>query len=73
MPIQIFMQVARGIIATLNVTEPPQFKKELLTRLHTPDELGYELDPGLHYGKLAAAYQAECVRMESQEEADSAT
>ena len=73
MPIQIFMQVARGIIATLNVTEPPQFKKELLTRLNTPDELGYELDPGLHYGKLAAAYQAECVRMESQEEMDSVT
>lgn len=70
MPIQMFFQVAMGIIATLNVTETAQFKKELLTRLETPDELGYELDPSLHYGRLAAVYQDECIRMEEAEKAE---
>ena len=65
MPIQMFPRVAEGILATLNITEPPQFKKALLERLDTPEELGFAIDMGAHYGKNAAAYQQACLRMEA--------
>ena len=68
MPIQMFSPVAEGILATLNVTETPQYKRELLERLDTPDELGFDIDMAAHYGKNAAAYQKDCLRMEAAEQ-----
>lgn len=67
MPIQMFSPVAGGVLATLNVTETVQYKKELLERLDSPDALGFPIEMGAHYGKNAAAYQKECLRMEAAE------
>lgn len=67
MPIQKFKPVAEGVLSTLNVTEPVQFKRELLERLDTPDELGFDIDMTALYAKNAAAYQEECMRMEQEE------
>lgn len=50
MPIQMFDDVVRGILETINSALGDPEKKELLSRLNTPNELGVEIEFGKMYG-----------------------
>lgn len=67
MPIQIFRRVVDGVLATLNLTETNNVKKEILERLDSPDELGFEITMNTSYGKNAGEYREKALKMEKEE------
>lgn len=56
LPIQQFVPLTEGILATMNYIEYPDHKQEIRDSLEDPDELGVSIDDDLHYGKLGGDY-----------------
>jgi uncharacterized protein (DUF169 family) len=56
-PVHMFDNVMDGVLKTLNYMELNDMKERILNGLDTPDELGFQIDPKVHYGKACATYR----------------
>lgn len=68
MPIHQFSQIMDGVLNTVNLTENNRPKRDILSRLNYPEELGFEIKMNFDYAIKAREYQKywdECSEKES--------